>query len=242
MEANKEVILEGIERNGKFYRRAYKYLAAAKLIKDDIAWKVEEALEIGQVNVAIYNLISDIFENAWISPTTGKDRHLFGSAYTPTGWHEYTDTLLEDLNKTYYITGEIGTGKSKLLEKVYNEAIIRGIDVEVYHTPLVPEKIETVIIKELNIGLTTSKLATMFNAEEINLDQYIDQGKLEVYKEDIEEDKKIFLDLVAIASKEFAKAKKNHDGIEESYVPNMDFEAIEEVRKEIISRMLSYEK
>lgn len=242
MEGNKQFILESIERNGKFYKRAYKYLSAAKLVQDDIVWKVGEAMEFGQVNVVTFNLIGELFENVWINPIIGKDRHLFGSAYTPTGWLEYTDTILEDLNQVYYITGEVGTGKSTLLKKVYTEALIRGMDVEVYHSPLVPDKIETVIIKDLEIGLTTSGMAKMFNYKQIDLSQHLNEEKLEIYKEDIKEDKKIFNSLLDIAAKEFAAGKKNHDGIEKYYVPNMDFEAIEELRMDIVARMLSYDK
>ncbi len=240
IEENKEGVLKSIDRNGKFYKRAYNYLAAARLIYEDIIWKVEESMEFGQVNVEINNLIYEVFEKMWVNPILGKDRHLFGSAYTPTGWLEYTDTLLDGLDKIYYISGEIGTGKSTLLEKVYNEAIIRGLDVEVYHTPLIPEKIETVIIKDSKIGLTTSEMAKQFEYTQVDLNKYINKEAYEKYEKDIIEDKRVFDSLIQVALKDFEGAKKNHDGIEKYYVPNMDFEAIEKVRKGIIERILSY--
>lgn len=240
MEENKDPILYYTEKNGKFYKRGYKYLAAARLIQEDISWKVQECMEVGQVNVAIYNLIDEMFEAAWINPLVGKARHLFGSAYSPSGWLEYTDTLLYGLDKVYHITGEIGTGKSHLLKKVAEEALVRGLDIEIYHTPLIPDDIETVIIKDIGIALTTSNMAEKFNCKQIDLNKYVNKEALEKYENDIEEDKKIFDSLIQVALKDFAAAKKNHDGIEEYYVPNMDFDAIEEVRKGIIERILSY--
>ena len=212
------------------------------MIQEDISWKVHECMEIGQLNVEIYNLIEEIFEGVWINPLLGKDRHLFGSAYSPTGWVEYTDTLLYGLDKIYHITGEIGTGKSYLLKKISDESLARGLDVEIYHTPLIPKDIETIVIKDLDIALTTSEMANKFDCLRVDLDKYINKDVIQKYEEDIEEDKEVFDNLVQIAINDFASAKENHDGIEEYYVPNMDFDAIEEVRKEIIERILSYEK
>ena len=40
-----------------------------------------------------------------------------------------------------YIEGEAGTGKSTLLNRLYKNAIEKGYFVEVYHEPLVPEKV-----------------------------------------------------------------------------------------------------
>lgn len=242
MESNKFDILESIERNGKFYKRAYKYLGAARLIIEDIIWKIGEAMDFGKINLLTYKLIKDIFKDMEIKEFTGKVRELFGSAYTPEGWVEYTDTLLQNLREIYYITGEIGTGKSTLLEKIYKEGVIRGLDVEVYHSPLIPEKIETIIIKELGIGLTVSDKAKKFEYNEIDLDEYLDRNKLKVYDKDIKDDKKVFDELLDVAISSLSSAKKNHDGIEEYYVPNMDFDKIEKLRKGIIDRMLSYDE
>ncbi len=242
MEENKIPIIYYTEKNSKFYRRAYKYLAAARLIQEDISWKVKECVETGQINVEIYSLIDEIFEDIWINPVVGKDRHLFGSAYSPSGWIEYTDTLLYGLDKVYHITGEMGTGKSHLLKKISDEALVRGLDVEVYHTPLIPDDIETVIIKDLNIALTISEMAQDFDCKNIDLNQYINKEEIEKCKQDIEEDKKMFDNLIQIAINDFKAAKTNHDFIEQYYIGNMDFDAIEEVTRKIIQRILSYEE
>ena len=244
MEENKPEVLESIVRNGKFYKRAYKYFGAARLILEDIIWKHGEVMNFAKVNIETDKLIKEIFSDMEIKEFTGKERHLFGSAYTPSGWLEHTDTLLNDLDTIYHISGEVGTGKTTLLEKVYKAAVVRGLDVEVYHTPLIPEKIETVIIKELNIGLSISEKAKEFSPKLIELDEYLNEEllKLKGYDKHIKEDKMVFDDLISIAVSNLAGAKKNHDGIEDYYVPNMDFSMYDDLRDEIVFRMLKYEE
>jgi len=242
LEENKDRILYYIENNSKFYKRAYKYLPAAKLIQEDIIWMNGEAQNFAKVNIETNNLIKVIFGNIDTSSKLGKERHLFGSAYTPNGWVEYTDTLLEELEVVYYIKGDFGTGKSTMLEKIYKEAVIRGLDVEVYHTPLIPEKIETVIIKELSLALTISKVAEESNYRTIDLDQYLDNAILEKYKMNIEQDKKMFEELINIAISNISSAKTNHDIIENYYVPNMNFYEIDKIKQKVIDKMLKYKK
>ncbi len=242
MEENKDKILYYIENNSKFYKRAYKYFPAARLIQEDIMWMNGEAQDFAKVNIETSNLIKDIFGELDISEKLGKVRYLFGSAYTPNGWVEYTDTLLEESEVVYYIKGDFGTGKSTLLEKIYKEAVIRGLDVEVHHTPLIPEKIETVIIKELSLALSTSKKAEKDNYKTIDLDKYLNNQILEKYRINIEQDKEIYRNLIEIAISNIAAAKKNHDIIETYYVPNMNFSEIEKIRHRLIDRILQYEK
>ncbi|AFS78863.1 hypothetical protein Curi_c18570 [Gottschalkia acidurici 9a] len=233
---NKEKIRVLIESNSKYYIRTYKYLKAARAIYEDIVWKNQEALDVGKRNIEVENLVIEIFEGIEHSEFLGQERHLFGSAYTPDGWVEYTDSLIEELEDVYYIKGDIGTGKSSLLERVYKEGIKRGLDVEVFHSPLIPENIETIIIKGLNIGLTLSKLGEKGAKKAIDLNKYIDDSKLEIHKKDIEDDKKVVEQLINIAITNLTKTKENHDELEKYYSPNMNFKKLNEVSDKIISK------
>jgi hypothetical protein len=241
MEVNKQEILRVNKEVGRLFRRAYRFLKAALPIYEDIVVKYSEAMDFGKVNILTYNLINQTFEEIPVSNVTGKARHLFGSAYTPNGWVEYTDTILQDAEKVYYINGDIGTGKSTLLEKIYKEATISGLDVEVYHTPLIPEKIETIYIKELNIGLTTSKMFKDNNFKTIDLDSYLDKDMVKKYEEELQYDKKLLNILLDNAILNINRAKKNHDILETYYVPNMDFNEINKVKDKIIERILKYD-
>lgn len=56
---------------------------------------------------------------------------------------------------------------------MYNKAIEKGLNVEVYHYPLIPEKIETILLTDLDIGITIS---TNFKEEDtIDLNQFLNR-------------------------------------------------------------------
>lgn len=242
MEANKKEILESNKKVGRLFRRAYKYLKASRPIYEDMVEKNSESMDFGKVNMITSALIDNLFANTSLSKNIGKERHLFGSAYTPNGWVEFTNTILQNVKNVYCIKGDFGTGKSSLLERIYKEAVIKGLDVEIYHTPLIPEKIETILIKELNVGLTTSSMFENENYKKIDLDKFLDEKMNEEYREEIEEDREMFNGLIEKAVSNIARAKKEHDHMESYYVPNMNFEEIEEVADKVVERILKYDK
>lgn len=241
LERKKEEIIKVIDRNSKFYKSAYKYFEAARIIQEDTIWKMEEAMDFGQINILTNDLIQEILKDQFIVNNVGKERHLFGSAYTPTGWVEHTNTLLWDVDKTYYIQGELGTGKTTLMKKICKEATIRGLDVEVFHTPLIPEKIETVIIKDLSVALSIMDWTKDSYYKTINLNEYIKKGIYSDYENGIKANKDIYENLISIAISKLAGAKKNHDLMESQYIPNMNYYETGIVKDRIIEIILKYE-
>ncbi len=242
MEANKDAILTSNTEVGRLFARAYKFLESARPIAEDIINKNKEGMDFGKVNFETNKLIKEIFENISMKEKEGKERHLFGSAITPEGYVEFTDTIMQAIGKVYYIKGDMGTGKSTLIGKIYKQAIGMGLDVEIYHTPFIPEKIESIVIKEINVGITISNMYKNNNHKDIDLDQYLDTALIEKYKEEIEYDKKIFDNLMEQGISNIKSAKKEHDAMEKYYIPNMDFSEIDVVRKEIVKRILKYAK
>ncbi|OPJ56322.1 PRK06851 family protein [Alkalithermobacter paradoxus] len=242
IEQKREDIIKSNKEVGRCFARAYKFLAACRPIVLDIQEKHKEAMDYGKVNFEIAKLIEGIFTFVDPSPTLGKERHLFGSAITPDGHVEHTDSILDGARTIYYIKGEIGTGKSTLLEKVYKEAVIKGIDVEVYHAPLMPEKIETVLIESLGVAFTTSSLFKENNCKTIDLDQYLDKEVIEKYKDELEYNKRILNELFNQGILNIQNAKREHDVVEKYYIAHMNFDAIEKLRYNIIDRILKYEK
>ncbi|SHH46561.1 PRK06851 family protein [Tepidibacter thalassicus] len=242
MEANKEEILKSNKEVGRLFQRAYKFLRASRPVVEDIIDKYKEAMDFGKVNMQTLELIDEVFKNVDVREKVGKERHLFGSAITPNGYVEYTDTILNNIERIYYIKGDMGTGKSTLLEKIYKEAILRGLDVEVYHTPLIPQKIETILIEGINVAFTISNMYTQNNYKTVDLDEYINGDIIDKYNEEIDYDKKMLNELLKQAILNINKAKKEHDVMEKYYIPNMDFEEIEKCRQEILNRILTYER
>lgn len=222
------------------FTRAYKFLNAAESILKDVVVKYKEAMDFGKVNGITLELLDEILGNVEFKETVGYERHLFGTAITPNGVIEYTDTLFNDATNVYYIKGEIGTGKSTLLEKVYKNAILKGLDVEVYHTPLIKDNIETILIKDINVALTVSEMFKEENYKLVDLDKCINHDILDKYKEEIEYDKVLMTKLLEDGIKNIKRAKKEHDLMEKYYIPNMNFDKIEKLKIKIKERILEF--
>ena len=233
---NKDEIRDLLETNSKYYIRTYKYLKAARIIYEDIVWKNNESLDLGRKNITEDKFMREICKGTNYSERLGSKRHLFGSMYTPDGWVEYTHTLLEGLDKVYSLKGDIGTGKSELLEKIVKAGTKRGHDVEVFHSPLIPSKIETVVIKSLSLAVTLSERSYESAIKTLNLNEFINLDKIKPHKQDIHEDKLVIENLIDIAIKNLSKTKQNHDELESFYSPNMDFSKLEEVSNNIIKK------
>jgi len=234
---NRDDIITSIEANSNIYKRVYKYLGAAKLIHDDIEWIYNKAMDFNKLNDLSFEYLEDIFKGAKKQNKLSKVRHLFGSAYTHMGHIDYTETFIGVMDNIHYIKGMEGTGKSTLLKKIAERSIEFGYNVEVFHEPLEPIKIESVIIQELNLAITTNEKYK--NREILNLVELLDKNILDQYKDELNDSEELFEQMIEDARANLVKSKINHDLIESYYIPNINFEEINRVTAEVIAEILS---
>ena len=147
--------------------------------------------------------------------------------------------------KRYILTGHPGTGKSSFLKKVALEAESRGLNLEVFHCPMNIEKIDHIIIKDLNIGFITSVkphiLGNLKDTDEIlDFDEGLIKSKLKGYEETINYDNFIKWDLLQKAVKSLEETKMVHDDLEKCYIENMNFSVVNEKREQIVQRITKY--
>lgn len=233
----KDKIIEFTEDNKNIYVRVYKYLAAAKLIHDDIEWINSYAIDFNKVNKEtdrLANKYLSIIEN---KNGSGRARHLFGSSYTLKGKVDHAETFIGVIKKVIYIKGDDGTGRSTLLKKLSIIALNKGYNVEIYHESLTPEKIESIVIQELDLAFTTNDKFT--NRETVDLDIHIDEIKIEKYKEELEHSKKVFNKLLNDVFTYLGKTNDVHNKIEEYYAPNIFYEGLDKVRENILKEIIS---
>lgn len=243
---NRSKIVSTTNRISEFFQSAYRYLAAAKSIHDDWEMQITPHQDFAWTNQIASNLERKVFRDTPVASTIGTERHLFGSAITPRGPMEYFDSLIGLMERKILIKGQPGTGKSTLLEKIARAGLERGYKVEYYHNPLVPDKVDHILIPELNTAIATSNELFTYSASDIDqvfdLDNGLDQAALSEKAEYIEQNKTTFFQLFNQAIALLKQAMQLHDRLEELYVPNMQFDIIEKLRDETLERILAYAK
>lgn len=244
LRAYKEKIMEANAKIASLFSRAYRFLRAAKSIYDDWEAANLEGMDFGLANQKTDVIIREIFHNTPLSSRVGRERHLFASAITPDGMMNYLNTIVDPCKKKYVIEGDPGTGKSTLLQKVARAAIERGFDVEVYHCPLNPEKIEHVVIPERSVALTKSIEPHTYSPGPqdtiVDLNRCLSPEIIARNAEIVSEDKRIFDLLFEKAIHFIGLAKSVHDRMESYYTPCMDFEGITALRERTLARILAY--
>ncbi|MFW5647996.1 MAG: ATPase [Candidatus Alkaliphilus sp. MAG34] len=233
----KNSVIESTEDNKNIYIRVYKYLAAAKLIHDDIEWINNYSMDYSKVNEETDGLINRYLGAIKNKNKFGRERHLFGSSYTLKGRVDHAETFIGIIGEIIYIKGDDGTGKSTLLKRLSLMALNKGYDVEIYHEPLVPEKIESIVIPELDLAFTTND--KFFDKETVDLDTYIDETKIKKYKGDLKHSKKVFNELLNDAFTYLGKTNDAHNEMEKHYSPNIFYEGLDRVREDILKEITS---
>lgn len=237
---NKENIIEEITANSNTYKRTYKYLAAAKIIHDDVEWSYGQAIDLLELNEYTNKIIDRFLTAQPYQKKLPRERHLFGSAYTHKGHIDFVETYIGQVENIYYIKGAPGTGKSTLLRKLGKTALEKGYDLEFYHEPLEPDKLEHIIIPQLDIAFTTN--VKYKDKETFDLDQFIDLKKLNYYREELEYSEKLFKQLLQDAINNLKKTKAKQEAIEKHYVPNIDFEKINDLTEKLLKEIQMFNK
>lgn len=238
----KPFIMDTNKKVGKIFRRAYRFFGAAKDIYEDWSTFNSEALNLNKLSLLKEELKNDILPNS--VSKLGFDRHLFATAFTPNGIVTYIENLIEGFPKIYVLKGGPGTGKTNILQYLYEEAVRRGYYVEVFHTPLTPDKIEHVLIPALGVAVVTSNEINNLNinGKIYDMNNLLNKNLLEKNKDDIDEVKETFYLLLNKGLACIKRAKSLHDDLETGYIPNMNFNKINEISEETIQRLLKYEE
>lgn len=250
MRANKEPILKLNAEVGRLFRRAYAYLAAARLFLDEVESYYQDghALDTDGLNNLALELIEEIFPGSTppaAPPRTTRVRRLFATAITPDGPVHYLDTLVGDLKRRYIINGDDGTGKTTLVARILDAAVMRGYYAEAFHCSLDPTRVDHVIIPDLEVAVINGVEPHFYDARQndrvIDTDAFVAanaladlQGERKVAREMY---RRSFDQAVALIT----RAKQVHDEMEEYYIPNMRFAEIDARRAQVLKRILQLE-
>ncbi|MCT4621165.1 MAG: ATPase [Marinisporobacter sp.] len=239
---NKSEIIKITAKIGKLFKRAYRYFAAAKAIRDDMEIIYEEAFNRGKFQKEVRKFKKEIFGTLMDTEKQGKVRHLFGSALSPNGSVDHYETIVGKMKRVYYVKGSYIKGMSVFLEELVDEGIKKGFYMEIYHEPLDEKNIETLIIPKLNVAITVSNKYADAHYKKIDIDAFMNKDLLTEKEDFLKEDQVMIEKLMKAGLSNITKAKKAHDELEKFYVLNMNFKGIDELKEKIMNRIREYEK
>ncbi|MFY9495854.1 MAG: hypothetical protein WAP29_01900 [Halanaerobiales bacterium] len=241
LQKNREEIILLREAVRQHFQDAYSFLKAAKIVY--LHWKkyYQASQNKEKYHRLVHQLIKKNLRKADFKP--GQERHLFGSAITPTGPVNYLENLSEEYNQRIIIKGNPGTGKSRLIESFCQEAAKYGYFILYLHCPLEPDHLDGAIIPELDtallVGTPPHYLEGIKTSDTIvNLGETIDLNHIRKFNGEILDAEKTYEDLMKRVYYFLRKARSHYDELEKHYSSAINFTKIEQLREDLIKRIL----
>jgi hypothetical protein len=245
MRGEREAIVSATREVARLYRRAYGYLSAAKTFHDqwEAAYQDSGAVDYPALNRVAEYLGEDLFAGRPSLARKAHERHLFASAITPDGIRHDFDSLFGSVPHRLILTGPPGTGKTTIVRHLVDLAVFRGYDVEVFHDPLDPSRLDHALIPALEAAVINGAEPHPYPARPgdrtVDTGDFLAQPLLTPFAGEIETARVFYEEAFAAAVDHFHRAKEVHDELEHHYVPHMDFAAIEAKRGEVLEQVLA---
>lgn len=228
--ANKSEIMRCNREISSYFRKAYNFLEAAGSIYRNCCLPIQE----NKVKEKVEEIINDIPSPS--EKNKGKVRKLFADAVTPEGIVSYTDGLCK--GKRIVLKSEIYGGAKDMTKCLSQKLAQKGYDTELFYSPLDPaDGIRHIVLPTENICILTSDIMSPVSEKDavvVDTDEMVESEKTGT---DFLRSRLLVISIVGQAVKTISCAKKLHDKLESFYIPNIDFGAMEQKRKKVLSEL-----
>lgn len=224
------------------FSKAYYYLAAAKNIYDAYIFTESRAINPVIKMKLEKDILNQVFNSVKDKEIIGDARHLFSTAITGEGVLDYIHTIVGTIKNIYFIKESLGCNSKELMSTISKTAVSKGYNIECYHSPMDPEKIEDIIIPELDLAITTSHplhKPRIFPTLIFDLTAALDSNILKTLDLDLDRDKRLFNDLLEKGCNIIGSAKKLHDDLEKYYINALDFSRIDMLYNNLVDSLFT---
>lgn len=231
------------------FARAYLRLNEALLAYNEWSSFVDEVKDSSAANRNIGALTEDFLRGSSLSHDT--PRHLFAAAITPQGIVNHIESLFDNNYSFFGAKGSPGSGIKDLFNHTTYLIELNHINAEVYHSPLLPQEIDCIILPEQK-AVMLDLSSTIVDYERslpqikfkrwLDFDQFANLGGSNSVEKHLESSDKRLQENIAGAVAYIKEAKEQHDILETYYIPAMDFTSLENYREGLekeISKLLS---
>ena len=170
---------------------------------------------------------------------TGTAYRYFARGHTARGGYSLYASALQGVRKLFMIQGYPGTGQSEMLRRLGERMTARGLDIQLFHSPLHPGEIEAVIVTDLKTAFVdgaASGISEIDSAETAVIDwrSATDAGRISgAMRASMDAWEERRREALSHAYDAFAEALRIHDEWESFYISNMDFRKADELANEL---------
>ncbi|NLM51541.1 MAG: hypothetical protein GX197_01790 [Firmicutes bacterium] len=244
----KETIQQLYRQNKNWFTQAYQYLKEAGVVLEKLRWLMGQAMDYRAVDRMTQELLQQLTAALPAPKVNPSERRLFAGAITPSGFINHYPCILQKVKRFYLLTGEPGTGKSYLLERIRQAVKLAGHDLEVFCCPLDPKRLDAIIIPVLKTAFVkvtyphTFALEPTHRIEEqttIALNRYAKTSLLKQYAGEREENTERLWYLLGKAVEMLRSAKRNHDHLEKHYIDAMDYSHMAALQDKLLAELFN---
>ena len=236
---SREQIISCNENIAQAFDFAYGYLKAAKAQHDFMARLLD--VMIPPEKVRAYR--QQIGINKGAAAHCGTRRKAFAGAITPAGIQSTLGSLAGQMDKIVLIESPLGFRTETLLAPIAEDIIEAGYDVEEFYCPMDPgQKLEHIIVPDAGLAIVSCNEYHSLDSE--TADRHVTRIKIDWQQQADDFYETLYHSLaedsrenIAKAVKLLERAKAFHDELEGYYIPNMDFDKIEEEKHKIICKI-----
>ena len=240
VEAERETLLPLYEQNAKLHKRAGRFIAAASQLLDDSFTADCEGCQMEKAEELARRLCRTLLP---VQKSQGRQAKRFLSAVTPEGGVVFEDTVYNLAEQIIVIDDEFGAAASVMLAVVRQWALDAGYESYVCPCAVSPErKIDHVIVPGRRLAFCTANSLLAFDREptrRIRAGRFRDNTVFAQHKQRMRFNKRAAAELLEGAHNYLAQARQVHDQIEAFYVAAMDFDRLEDMRRQTTERILS---
>jgi len=239
--ANRERIIQLTNICTARHEHVCRFLNAAAILSNDTYRTTLSTLDKNKLGAYISRLAARELKPR--RNTHGSEKIRFLSAITDKGIHTFVDSVKMYCDKIYLISDDHGAVSRMMLHKLRSAALAAGYDITTSCCPLGPfDKIEHLLIPELNLGFMTSNRMHDLNLlvepyRLVNSKRFMDMAKLKESKKRFSFNNRAEYQMITQATGLMSEAKELHDELEQIYISATDFCKIDSLIEDTISRI-----
>lgn len=235
---NSKKIIELTDKNKACHRRSRRFIDSAFSIYADGERICSENIDKRRLERYAARISARYFKK--LSGRIGLEKLRLLDAITPKGYYFLNETVDSLCDKKVVFEDDFGVAASVVIGEIRTYALASGFSV--ISSPFIAndKKIRHIIIPQLGLGFfTKDKFCTPMpeNAKYISLRRFYNSDGLRSNKAKLNFAKKASKELIEEAFAALKSAKEIHDELESCYIEAMDFDKVEEIRKEISKRI-----